>query len=97
MGSARRAERRDQGESRRRCRGGGLGLAGDEHGDTVNHGGPDKALLVFARHRYDDWRSVGLDLPDGGFLENLTLDVPGTDDDSVVLGRRGGSATSWSG
>jgi len=65
---------------------GTLGLAGDEHGDTVNHGGPDKAALVFARHRYDDWRAAGLNLPEGGFLENLTLDVPGTDDDCVVLG-----------
>ena len=65
---------------------GRLGLPGDEHGDTVNHGGPEKAVLVFPRHRYDDWRSAGLDLPEGGFFENLTLDLPGTDETVVVLG-----------
>lgn len=65
---------------------GSLGLEGDQQADTVNHGGPDKAILVFARHRYDDWRATGLDLPDGGFFENLTLDVPGTDEQTVVLG-----------
>lgn len=65
---------------------GRLGLAGDEQADRVNHGGPEKAVLVFARHRYDDWRGVGLDLPEGGFFENLTLDIPGTDDRTAVLG-----------
>lgn len=65
---------------------GRLGIEGDEQADTVNHGGPEKAILVFARHRYDDWRAVGVDLPDGGFFENLTLDVPGTDERTVVLG-----------
>lgn len=65
---------------------GRLGIEGDEQADTVNHGGPEKAILVFARHHYDDWRAVGVDLPDGGFFENLTLDVPGTDERTVVLG-----------
>ena len=72
-----------------------LGFDGDEHGDTVNHGGQGKAALAYARHRYDDWRGIGLDLPDGGFFENLTLDSPGTDDGTVVLGEtwRIGNAT----
>nr|WP_217652099.1 MOSC domain-containing protein [Tessaracoccus bendigoensis] len=65
---------------------GPLGLAGDEQADTLNHGGPDKAVLVFARHRYDDWRRLGLDLPEGGFFENVTLEAPGVDESTVVLG-----------
>lgn len=74
---------------------GELGFDGDEHGDPVHHGGPEKAALAFARHRYDSWRSVGLDLPEGAFFENLTLDVPGIDDETVVLGElwRIGAAT----
>lgn len=65
---------------------GPLGLAGDEQADTLNHGGPDKAVLVFVRHRYDDWRRLGLDLPEGGFFENVTLEAPGVDESTVVLG-----------
>lgn len=36
---------------------GRLGLAGDEHGETVNHGGPEKALLHYALDHNQDWRA----------------------------------------
>lgn len=71
---------------------GPLGLAGDEQADTVNHGGPDKAVLLYAQHHYPRWASEqGLDLPDGALFENLTLaDVAGVgpDETTVVLGER---------
>lgn len=74
---------------------GPLGLEGDEQGDRVNHGGQEKAALVFPRHRYDDWAGRGLDFPEGGFFENLTLEIPGTDETVVRLGEtwRIGGAT----
>ncbi|MFT3886894.1 MAG: MOSC domain-containing protein [Arachnia sp.] len=65
---------------------GELGLPGDEQADMVNHGGPDKAVLLYARHHYPSWRADGLDLPEGAFFENLTLDAPATDERSVRLG-----------
>lgn len=33
------------------------GLAGDEQGDAVHHGGPDKALHHYPREHYDTWRA----------------------------------------
>jgi MOSC domain-containing protein YiiM len=54
-----------------------LGLAGDEQGDRVHHGGPDKALHHYAHDHYVAWRS---ELPAaaprfgyaGAFGENLS-------------------------
>lgn len=65
---------------------GPLGFTGDEQADTINHGGPEKAVLVFPRHHYANWETRGLRFPDGGFFENLTLEVPGTDELVVRLG-----------
>lgn len=66
------------------------GLTGDEQADKVNHGGPDKAVLLYPQHHYPRWRAEqGLELPDGALFENLTLaDVGGTgpDESTVVLG-----------
>lgn len=50
------------------------GLAGDEQGDTVHHGGPEKAVMCYARSHYAAWRADGLDLPEGALFENLTVD-----------------------
>ncbi len=63
-----------------------LNIAGDEQTDLVNHGGADKAVLVYGEGRYPYWRD---DLPDldwvhGAFGENLT--VSELDEDSVCIG-----------
>jgi MOSC domain-containing protein YiiM len=52
------------------------GVEGDEHGDPLRHGGPDKAVHHYPREHYDYWRSAGvtsalLDVP-GSFGENVT-------------------------
>lgn len=53
------------------------GLAGDGHGDTRHHGGPEKALHLYPRVHYAAWRR---ELPDlrgcfaaGAFGENLAV------------------------
>jgi MOSC domain-containing protein YiiM len=65
---------------------GPLGLAGDEHADTRNHGGPHRAVLMYAERHYPEWRDeLGLaELPYGGFAENLT--VRGLTEDDVAIG-----------
>jgi MOSC domain-containing protein YiiM len=58
-----------------------LGLAGDEHGDTENHGGLDQAVYAYAREDLDWWTErLGRELRDGEFGENLTtvgIDITG--------------------
>ena len=50
-----------------------LGLAGDEHGDTQNHGGLDQAMYAYAREDLDWWTGrVGRELRNGEFGENVT-------------------------
>jgi MOSC domain-containing protein YiiM len=60
---------------------GRLGLAGDEQGDTENHGGLDQAVYVYAREDLDWWtEQLGREVRNGGFGENVTttgLDVTG--------------------
>ncbi|GAA1116537.1 MOSC domain-containing protein [Citricoccus alkalitolerans] len=63
---------------------GPTGLAGDEQGDVVHHGGPEKALLCYGRAHYAAWRAEGLDLPEGALFENLT--VEGLTESEVCLG-----------
>ena len=62
-----------------RVRVGLLGLAGDEHGDTDNHGGTDQAVYAYAREDLDWWTELlGREVGDGEFGENVTtagLDV----------------------
>ena len=36
---------------------GTIGLAGDEHGESVNHGGSEKAVLHYAMDHYQEWKS----------------------------------------
>lgn len=50
------------------------GLDGDGIGDPSVHGGPDKAVYLYAAADYAWWRTeLGRDVPDGLFGENLTV------------------------
>jgi MOSC domain-containing protein YiiM len=61
-----------------------LGLDGDEQANTVDHGGPDKALLAYSVENLAAWADVLGDVPPGGFGENLTL--RGLDETTVCIG-----------
>jgi MOSC domain-containing protein YiiM len=63
-----------------------LGLEGDEQADLVNHGGPDKALLVYSVENLARWRDVLGDVHPGGFGENLS--VSGLDETIACIGDR---------
>ncbi len=72
---------------------GRLGFDGDEQGNLAVHGGPDKAALLYCAEHYPRWRADGVDVPDGGFSENVTVSAVSETD--VFLGDtwRLGSAT----
>ncbi|MCZ8522870.1 MULTISPECIES: MOSC domain-containing protein [Paenibacillus] len=60
-------------------------LAGDGQGDRVHHGGPDKAVCVYAAEHYPYWRGqLGQEMPYGAFGENFT--VTGLTEDKVHIG-----------
>ncbi len=66
----------------------GLGLVGDQHADSVHHGGIDKALHHYPAEHYAAWAA---ELPQqaalfeiGGFGENLS--TRGLTEDNVCLG-----------
>ncbi len=63
-------------------------LAGDGQADLENHGGPDKAVLVYAAAHYPLWRDelARPDLPYGAFGENFTVDS--LTEDTVCIGDR---------
>jgi MOSC domain-containing protein YiiM len=64
---------------------GSLGLAGDEQGDTENHGGIDQALYVYAREDLDWWTErLGRELRNGEFGENVT--TAGIDVNAALIG-----------
>ena len=70
-----------------RVRAEGAGLAGDEQADLRAHGGPDKAVYAYAREDADWWaRTLGREVPDGAFGENLT--TRGVDCTNAVIGER---------
>lgn len=52
-----------------------LGFEGDQVADTVNHGGPDKAVNVYSHEHYAFWeQETGTALPPvSAFGENLTV------------------------
>lgn len=63
-------------------------LAGDGQADTIQHGGVDKAILVYSADHFEDW-SAELDgrmVTGGMFGENLT--VKGLNEETVCLGDR---------
>lgn len=61
-----------------------LGLAGDEQGDRKNHGGPDKAVLLYPSEHYDAWAQRLGPLTRPAFGENLT--IAGILESDAVLG-----------
>lgn len=61
------------------------GLAGDGQADLKNHGGPDKAVCVYAFDHYPYWQAwLGGPLEPGAFSENLT--IAGVRETEVGLG-----------
>ncbi|MEX2237060.1 MAG: MOSC domain-containing protein [Dehalococcoidia bacterium] len=65
---------------------GSLGLAGDDHNDKKNHGGPDRALCLFSMELIDDLRAEGHPIAPGTVGENLT--ISGIDWATVMPGKR---------
>ncbi|MDI4645706.1 MOSC domain-containing protein [Cohnella hashimotonis] len=61
------------------------GLSGDEQADTVNHGGPDKAVCAYPYRHYAFWEErLGRSLEFGAFGENFTIDE--IDESQVCIG-----------
>lgn len=60
------------------------GLVGDEQADRKNHGGPDKALLVYPAEHYADPSSPAFGLPVGSLGENVSTQGP--DETDVRIG-----------
>ncbi|WP_199442051.1 MOSC domain-containing protein [Umezawaea beigongshangensis] len=61
-----------------------LGLAGDEQGDRVHHGGPDKAVLLHPVEHYAAWAQEVGELATPAFGENLT--TSGLLESDVLIG-----------
>ncbi|MFZ5815671.1 MAG: MOSC domain-containing protein [Bacillota bacterium] len=54
---------------------GRLGLEGDQQADLEHHGGPDKAVCVYAYDHYPFWeQELGRTLGPSAFGENLTVE-----------------------
>jgi MOSC domain-containing protein YiiM len=62
------------------------GLSGDHQYDRKHHGGPERALLMYAADHYPRWRAEWSrkDVGPGGFGENLT--VAGLTEDTACIG-----------
>lgn len=65
---------------------GPLGMAGDRQRNLKYHGGPERALCLYALERIDALRAEGHPVVPGALGENVT--VSGLDWDAVVPGRR---------
>lgn len=64
---------------------GAVNLDGDGQADLRVHGGPDKAVLLYAAAHYPAWRAeLGFAPPFGAFGENLT--VEGITEDDACIG-----------
>lgn len=64
---------------------GATNLDGDGQADLRVHGGPDKAVLLYAASHYPAWREeLGFEMPPGAFGENLT--VEGMTEADVCIG-----------
>ncbi|MFC6332107.1 MOSC domain-containing protein [Paenibacillus septentrionalis] len=61
-----------------------LGVQGDEQGDTVHHGGADKAICVYLQESYKVWEALGRPLTAGAFGENMT--ISGLTEETVAIG-----------
>ena len=60
------------------------GLPGDQVADRQSHGGPDQAVLAYAREHYPRWKAQGIVAEEGAFGENLLLE--GVDEGEACLG-----------
>ena len=56
------------------CRIGVFGLEGDSQNDREHHGGPERAVVLFALERIGDLRAEGHPIAPGTIGENLTLE-----------------------
>ncbi|MEU9112075.1 MOSC domain-containing protein [Streptomyces sp. NPDC048483] len=66
---------------------GASGLAGDAVVNVRHHGGNDQAVYAYAREDLDDWeRSLGRELANGAFGENLT--TSGVEITGALIGER---------
>lgn len=65
---------------------GELGIAGDGHDDTANHGGPERALCLFSLERIKEMAAEGHPIGPGATGDNVT--IRGIDWDAVVPGAR---------
>lgn len=66
---------------------GRLGVQGDAQGDTVHHGGVNKAVYAYPSEHYPFWANrLGADLPYGALGENLT--TTGLLETDVCIGDR---------
>ena len=63
-----------------------LGLVGDAQNDTEHHGGPERAVCIYALERIQDLQAEGHPIDIGTVGENLTIE--GIDWDRVVPGVR---------
>ena len=50
-----------------------LGLAGDRHRDLEHHGGPERAVCIFALEAIEALKAEGHPVVPGGLGENLTI------------------------
>ena len=65
----------------------GINVAGDRQADRRVHGGPEKAVYVYAREDSDWWAAeLGREIPNGMFGENLT--TAGVDVSGARIGER---------
>ncbi len=62
------------------------GVAGDSQNDTENHGGPEKAVCLYALERLEAIKAEGHNVFPGATGENLTFE--GLDWDLVIPGSR---------
>ena len=62
------------------------GVEGDAHRDHAHHGGPDRAVCLYAQEAIDALRAEGHRIAPGVLGENLT--VEGLDWSALVPGRR---------
>jgi len=64
---------------------GKLNLSGDGQADLRFHGGPDRPVMMFGAELYDFYaRELAMEIPAGGFGENLTME--GLSETNVCLG-----------
>jgi MOSC domain-containing protein YiiM len=61
------------------------GFRGDGQGNLRHHGGPDRSVCVYVAGHYAWWKAVhGIDLREGAFCENFT--VEGVEEETVCIG-----------